>query len=55
MDIRKLYSHVTPARHWQSLLVNAECLTREILPAAAKQAGKPINQVFVIVDLKDFG
>ncbi|KAH0586157.1 hypothetical protein H2248_007422 [Termitomyces sp. 'cryptogamus'] len=55
MNLPKLYEVCTPERHWQSILVNAECLAREILPAATRKAGQPIGSVFVIVDLKGFG
>ncbi|KAL0961057.1 hypothetical protein HGRIS_006045 [Hohenbuehelia grisea] len=55
MDLNKLFKECTPEKHWQTVLVNAESLTREILPAASRKAGRPINNVFVIVDLKGFG
>lgn len=55
MNLSKLYKHCTPEKHWQTILVNAESLPREILPAASRKAGKPIGSVFVIVDLKGFG
>lgn len=56
LDLQRLAKEgVTPERHWQTILVNAECLTREILPAAAKKHEKEIDSVFVIVDLKGFG
>ncbi|KAJ6613348.1 CRAL-TRIO domain-containing protein [Mycena sp. CBHHK59/15] len=54
VDFPKLYQTCTPERHWHSLVVNAECLPREVLPASSRQAGKPIGTVFVIVDLKGF-
>ncbi|KAF8627447.1 hypothetical protein AX17_006261 [Amanita inopinata Kibby_2008] len=55
MDLTKLYRVCTPEKHWQSVLVNCESLPREILPAASRAAGKRIDTVFVIVDLKGFG
>ncbi|KAJ8509524.1 hypothetical protein ONZ45_g8313 [Pleurotus djamor] len=55
MDLNKLYKECTPEKHWQTVLVNAESLTREILPAASRSAGRTINSVFVIVDLQGFG
>ncbi|KAF8967167.1 CRAL-TRIO domain-containing protein [Flammula alnicola] len=55
MNLGKLYKVCTPERHWQTFLVNAECLTREVLPAAARAAGEPIGTAFVIVDLEGFG
>ena len=55
MNLPELYKHISPERHWQTVLVNAESLTREILPASSKAAGRTIDQGFVIVDLKGFG
>ncbi|KAL4253824.1 Phosphatidylinositol/phosphatidylcholine transfer [Pleurotus pulmonarius] len=55
MDLNKLYKECTPEKHWQTVLVNAESLTREILPAASKAAGRTIGSVLVIVDLQGFG
>ncbi|PPQ65388.1 LOW QUALITY PROTEIN: hypothetical protein CVT26_000013 [Gymnopilus dilepis] len=55
MDLDKLYKSCTPERHWESILVNAECLVREVLPAASRAAGRPIGTGLVIVDLKGFG
>jgi len=54
MDMPELYKHISPARHWQTVLVNCESLTREILPASSRAAGRTIDQAFVIVDLKGF-
>ncbi|KAH8825298.1 CRAL-TRIO domain-containing protein [Flagelloscypha sp. PMI_526] len=55
LDLPKLYKSCTPNQHWKSILVNAESLTREMLPAASRKAGKPITSVLVLVDLKGFG
>ncbi|KAF9463030.1 CRAL-TRIO domain-containing protein [Collybia nuda] len=55
MDLPKLHKTCTPEKHWQTILVNAESLPREVLPAATRKAGKSISTVFVIVDLKGFG
>ncbi|KAJ6559210.1 CRAL TRIO domain-containing protein [Mycena vulgaris] len=54
VDFPKLYQQMTPEDHWNSLIVNAECLPREILPVSSRQAGRPIGTVLVIVDLKGF-
>ncbi|KAJ7175842.1 CRAL-TRIO domain-containing protein, partial [Mycena filopes] len=54
VDFPKLYKSCTPERHWDSVLVNAECLPREVLPACSRLAGRPIGSVLVIVDLKGF-
>ncbi|KAK7056797.1 hypothetical protein VNI00_002514 [Paramarasmius palmivorus] len=55
MNLHKLYKECTPERHWQTVLVNAESLTREVLPAASRAHKKDVEAVFVIVDLKGFG
>ncbi|KAJ3571562.1 hypothetical protein NP233_g3671 [Leucocoprinus birnbaumii] len=55
MDLARLYKVCSPERHWETILVNAECLPREVLPAATRAAGKSINNTLVIVDLKGFG
>ncbi|TFK74886.1 CRAL/TRIO domain-containing protein [Pluteus cervinus] len=54
MNIQRLHKACTPEKHWQTVLVNAESLTREILPAASRKAGHEIDTVFVVVDLKGF-
>ncbi|KIK65946.1 hypothetical protein GYMLUDRAFT_158186, partial [Collybiopsis luxurians FD-317 M1] len=46
---------VTPERHSEIVLVNMECLTREVIPAARKKYGGHIDSAFVIIDLKVFG
>lgn len=53
-DVAKLHKVVTPAYHWQSILVNCESLTREVLPGASRAAGRKIDNAFCIVDLKGF-
>ncbi|KAF9013290.1 CRAL-TRIO domain-containing protein, partial [Cyathus striatus] len=55
LDLTKLYKGCTPERHWTSVLVNAESLVREVIPAAVRVSGKPIGQSLVIVDIKGFG
>ncbi|KAJ6584960.1 CRAL-TRIO domain-containing protein [Mycena capillaripes] len=55
VDFPKLYKSCTPERHWQSVIVNAECLAREVLPACSRLAGRPIGTCLVVVDLKGFG
>ncbi|KZP33543.1 CRAL/TRIO domain-containing protein [Athelia psychrophila] len=54
MNMPELYKHVSPERHWQTVVVNCESLTREILPAASRAAGRTVDTCFVIVDLKGF-
>jgi hypothetical protein len=55
INTTELYKHISPERFWQAFLVNAESLTREVLPAAASASGKPVDGALVIVDLKGFG
>ncbi|KAG1774794.1 CRAL-TRIO domain-containing protein [Suillus placidus] len=55
LNLPELYKHVTPEKHWEAIVVNADSLTREVLPAASRAAGKRIHQSIVIVDLKGFG
>ncbi|KAI0785250.1 CRAL-TRIO domain-containing protein, partial [Abortiporus biennis] len=53
INMPELYKHISPERHWQTVLVNCESLTREVLPASKKD-GKEVDGTFVIVDLKGF-
>jgi hypothetical protein len=55
LNLPQLYKHITPEKHWETIIVNAESLPREVLPAASRAAGKHIGQGLVIVDLKGFG
>ena len=55
LNLPELYNHVTPEKLVESIIVNADALTREVLPAASREAGRPIDQSLVIVDLKSFG
>ncbi|KAI0345752.1 CRAL/TRIO domain-containing protein [Trametopsis cervina] len=55
INTTELYKGISPERFWQAFLVNADSLTREVLPAADAAAGKRIDGTFVIVDLKGFG
>ena len=50
VNLTELFKHVTPERHWQSVLVNAEALTAEVLPAASAAAGRHIEQGVVRVE-----
>jgi hypothetical protein len=51
----ELNKAVSPERFQDILTVNCDALTREILPASAVAAGKQVETVLVIVDLKGFG
>ena len=55
INTTELYKGISPERFWQAFLVNAESLTREVLPATSSAAGKPVDGTLVIVDLKGFG
>ncbi|KAI0917030.1 hypothetical protein AcW2_007271 [Taiwanofungus camphoratus] len=55
INMPELHKHISPERFWQTIVVNAESLTREVLPATTLAAGKSIGGTFVIVDLKGFG
>ena len=55
LNLPELYKHVTPEKLVESIIVNADALPREVLPAASREAGRPIEQSLVIVDLKGFG
>ncbi|KAL0578634.1 hypothetical protein V5O48_003377 [Marasmius crinis-equi] len=54
MNVKKLYSACSPERHWQTVLANAESLTREVIPAAVRVHGESAKSVFVVVDLDGF-
>jgi hypothetical protein len=49
-----LFEVVSPERHWESLLANAESLTREVNPGCSVLASRLIDDVLCIVDLKGF-
>ncbi|KIJ64446.1 hypothetical protein HYDPIDRAFT_28391 [Hydnomerulius pinastri MD-312] len=55
LNLPELYKHITPEKHWEAIVVNADSLTREVLPAASRAAGHQVEHAFVIVDLKGFG
>lgn len=55
IDFTKLEGKMSMERFWQTVLVNCEALPREVLPAAAQAAGKPILGTCVVVDLLGFG
>ncbi|KAI0822248.1 CRAL/TRIO domain-containing protein [Trametes gibbosa] len=55
INLTKLQKNMTLERFWQTVIVNCEALTREVLPAAAEAAGRPISGTFVVVDLSSFG
>jgi len=55
IDVESLYKVTDPDYHWSTVLVNCECLTREVLPACRKATGnEAISGAYCIVDLKGF-
>lgn len=54
-DVSELYKHVTPEKHWETIVVSAETLARETIPASSRAVGHEVGGAFVIVDLKKFG
>lgn len=54
VDIPALYNTITPDRFWTYILTSAERIPREVVPAASKRAGKQVNGIFLIIDLKGY-
>jgi hypothetical protein len=55
LNLPELYKHITPEKLVESIIVTADALTREVLPAASRAAGRHIEQSVVIVNLEGFG
>lgn len=55
VDIAGLHKAVEPEKHWHTIVVNQEALTREVLPCCTKRFGKTVSGALCIVDLKGFG
>ncbi|KAI3607698.1 sec14 cytosolic factor [Moniliophthora roreri] len=55
LNLPKLYKECSPEQHWQTCLVIAESLTREVIPATTRLYGQQASSVLVILDLKGFG
>jgi hypothetical protein len=51
----ELYNHITPERHWEIIVVISESIICEVLPAASLAAGKLVDQILIVIDLKGFG
>ncbi|KAI5986149.1 CRAL-TRIO domain-containing protein [Pisolithus albus] len=51
-DLTELYKHITPEKHWETIVTTTETLARKIIPTASRAAGHDIGGVFIIVDLK---
>ncbi|KAI6147488.1 CRAL-TRIO domain-containing protein [Pisolithus tinctorius] len=54
-DLSELHKHITPDKHWETIVVSTETLARKVIPAASHAAGHHIGGVLAIVDLKGFG
>lgn len=54
LNLPELYKRISPQQLAEFVVVNADALMREVLPAASRAAGGPIEQSLVIVDLKGF-
>ncbi|VDC00760.1 unnamed protein product [Peniophora sp. CBMAI 1063] len=54
INVNELFKGISPERHWQSIVVNAEALIAEVLPAVSTERAQHIEQVMVIIDLKGF-
>ncbi|KIY69120.1 CRAL/TRIO domain-containing protein [Cylindrobasidium torrendii FP15055 ss-10] len=54
VDVPRMYTKITPERHWRSLVVSCESLTREVLPGACRAAGRHVENILIIIDLKGF-
>ncbi|KAI6014866.1 CRAL-TRIO domain-containing protein [Pisolithus microcarpus] len=54
-DLTELYKHITPDKHWETIVTTTETLARKIIPTASRAAGHDVGGVFIIVDLKGFG
>lgn len=56
IDTEALYKVISPERFWETIVSTAEAaVVQEILPASSYAAGRLIDDIFCIVDLKDFG
>ncbi|KAI5122799.1 hypothetical protein M0805_000142 [Coniferiporia weirii] len=55
IDTAGLYKVITPERFWESMVTTADGAMREILAGSSYAAGRIVDDIFVIVDLKDFG
>jgi len=51
-DIPLMYKHIRPKRHFEIILTYLEALHREILPAASVAAGKLIDEIVLIANVK---
>ena len=54
IDASGLANVISPEDHWKAIIVTAESLVREVLPASSYQAGRVIDDIFIIIDLAGF-
>ncbi|PCH34555.1 CRAL/TRIO domain-containing protein [Wolfiporia cocos MD-104 SS10] len=54
VNMPELYKLITPERFMQYIIVTAESIPREILPAASRAAGRQVEGQYLVVDLKGF-
>jgi len=54
IDVPALYKEVTPERFWEIIVATTEAAMREILPGCSYAAGKTVDDILCIVDLKGF-
>ena len=54
IDVPALYKVISPDKFWETIIVTAEAAMREILAGCSYSAGKVIESILVIVDLKGF-
>lgn len=45
---------MNPVEHWETIVVTAEALVREVLPGSSWQANTLIDEVLIIIDLGGF-
>ncbi|KAL5501505.1 hypothetical protein ACEPAH_8765 [Sanghuangporus vaninii] len=55
IEVAALYKVMTPDRFWETIVVTAEGAMREILAGCSYAAERVVDDILVIVDLKNFG
>ena len=54
IDTVSLFKSVAPERHWETLIAKTESMTREVIPACSLAAGRIVDDVLCIIDVKGF-
>ncbi|KAI0343384.1 CRAL/TRIO domain-containing protein [Trametopsis cervina] len=54
IDVAALYKVVTPERFWEIIVSTTEAAMREVLPGSSYAAGRLVDDILIIVDLKGF-